>query len=258
MAAANLPSSAALLAICLVLFHAAQRRDTAERRESGGAASAGSGDAPLEKGGAWALVFSDRYFVLIGVLVIVANFVNSNGEFLLRQAKRQAGHLTASALVVNADRDRVLLTLHPKVGRWLQLGGHCEAGDRTLRDAAGREAREESGIAAVDVSPAPIAVDRHAVPCAGGMSEHLDVQYLAVVPNEAREAIELAVEEDPAIEGAAARKILAEAEDIDDRKRHRAVRLHGGDHDAAGEVFAAIGRQQFELAVEIFAHKRQG
>ena len=63
------------------------------------------------------------------------------------------GHLTASALVVNADRDRVLLTLHPKVGRWLQLGGHCEAGDRTLRDAAGREAREESGIAASATSP---------------------------------------------------------------------------------------------------------
>ena len=70
----------------------------------------------------------------------------------------------------------------------------CEASDRGLRDAAGREAREESGIREVEVSPVPIAVDRHAVRCSGGMSEHLDVQYLVVVPNDARE--EISVESD--------------------------------------------------------------
>ena len=55
----------------------------------------------------------------------------------------RAGHLTASSLVLNASRTHVLLTLHPKVGRWLQLGGHCEPADRSLRDAAVREAVEE-------------------------------------------------------------------------------------------------------------------
>jgi 8-oxo-dGTP pyrophosphatase MutT (NUDIX family) len=95
------------------------------------------------------------------------------------------GHLTASALVMNASRDRVLLTLHPKVGRWLQLGGHCEVSDDSLHAAALREAVEEGGIADVWVSMTPIRLDRHPVPCAGAMSEHLDVQFLAIVDDNA-------------------------------------------------------------------------
>jgi 8-oxo-dGTP pyrophosphatase MutT (NUDIX family) len=99
------------------------------------------------------------------------------------------GHLTASALVMDEHRERVLLTLHPKVGRWLQLGGHCEPDDASLREAARREAIEESGIHEVLISTTPIRLDRHPVPCAGAMSEHLDVQYLATVRADAREVI---------------------------------------------------------------------
>ena len=99
------------------------------------------------------------------------------------------GHLTASALVVDESRRNVLLTLHPKVGRWLQLGGHCEPGDAGLREAARREVREESGVTEVRISAHPMRLDRHPVPCGGRLSEHLDVQYLALVPADAREAI---------------------------------------------------------------------
>ena len=95
------------------------------------------------------------------------------------------GHLTASALVMNASRSRVLLTLHPKVGRWLQLGGHCEAQDLSLRAAAVRETVEESGIAEAEVSAMPIHLDRHTVRCSGDQSVHYDVQYLAVVADDA-------------------------------------------------------------------------
>jgi 8-oxo-dGTP pyrophosphatase MutT (NUDIX family) len=96
------------------------------------------------------------------------------------------GHVTASALVMDEDRSRVLLTLHPKVGRWLQLGGHCEVGDASFRDAVRREAVEESGIDDVTVSATPLRLDRHPVPCGGQMSEHLDVEYLALVPKNAQ------------------------------------------------------------------------
>jgi hypothetical protein len=34
------------------------------------------------------------------------------------------GHVTASALVLDHIGTRALLTLHPRFGRWLQLGGH--------------------------------------------------------------------------------------------------------------------------------------
>lgn len=94
------------------------------------------------------------------------------------------GHITASALVITPDRSQVLLTLHPKVGLWLQMGGHLEQGDATLRDAAAREAREESGIEGLVLGAQPVRLDRHRVTCHGG-SDHLDVQYVAVAPEDA-------------------------------------------------------------------------
>ncbi|MCG6499100.1 NUDIX hydrolase [Kitasatospora sp. A2-31] len=99
-------------------------------------------------------------------------------------------HITASAAVVDPATGRVLLTLHPKVGRWLQMGGHCEPGDRDLASAALREATEESGIPdlgllTVDGLPVPAKLDRHQVRCTGKdqpENTHLDVQYIAVAP----------------------------------------------------------------------------
>ena len=94
-----------------------------------------------------------------------------------------AGHLTASALVVDATGQHVLLTLHPRVGRWVQLGGHCEPGDATLRDAALREATEESGIVGLSISAEPLHVDVHPVTCSLGVpTRHLDVRYLVHAP----------------------------------------------------------------------------
>ncbi|PAZ17649.1 NUDIX hydrolase [Streptomyces sp. SA15] len=96
------------------------------------------------------------------------------------------GHITASALVIDAERGRVLLTLHRKLRMWLQMGGHCEPGDDTLSAAALREGTEESGIAGLSLLPGgPVRLDRHHTPCAW----HLDVQYAALAPAGAVEAI---------------------------------------------------------------------
>lgn len=110
-------------------------------------------------------------------------FLDVHPDAMVRACR--VGHLTSSALLMDEARTRVLLTLHPKVGRWLQLGGHNEPGDGTVREAARREAIEESGIADVTVSRLPLRLDRHPVPCGGGPSEHLDVQFLALVPADA-------------------------------------------------------------------------
>jgi ADP-ribose pyrophosphatase YjhB (NUDIX family) len=96
------------------------------------------------------------------------------------------GHVTASALVIDPSRERVLLTLHKKMRMWLQMGGHCEPVDETLARAALREGTEESGIAGLTLLPGgPVRLDRHPTPCAW----HLDVQYAAVAPEGAVEAI---------------------------------------------------------------------
>lgn len=93
------------------------------------------------------------------------------------------GHLTASALVLSADRRSTLLTLHPRVGRWLQLGGHLEPVDATLAEAALREATEESGIDALMIDPNPIRLDVHPIVCSGGSpTRHFDVQFRAFAP----------------------------------------------------------------------------
>lgn len=93
------------------------------------------------------------------------------------------GHLTASALLLDAAGEHTLLTLHPRVGRWVQLGGHCEPDDATLRDAALREATEESGIPGLSIEPVPLHVDVHPVTCSLGVpTRHLDVRYLVHAP----------------------------------------------------------------------------
>jgi len=94
-------------------------------------------------------------------------------------------HLTASALVVSADHRQVLLTLHARLGRWLQTGGHCEDDD-TLASAALREATEESGIPGLSIDPVPVLLSRHEVPCGPVRpASHLDVQHLCIAPSDA-------------------------------------------------------------------------
>jgi 8-oxo-dGTP pyrophosphatase MutT (NUDIX family) len=98
------------------------------------------------------------------------------------------GHVTASALILDSTSTRVLLCLHGKFHRWVQVGGHCEPGDRTLADAALREATEESGIAGLRLDPVPIDLDVHPVSCHGG-SVHYDVRFVAFAPPGAVERV---------------------------------------------------------------------
>lgn len=97
-------------------------------------------------------------------------------------------HFTASCLVVDPAGERVLLTLHPKVGRWLQFGGHLEADDTSVAAAALREAVEESGLPATSlrVRPQLVQLDRHALGSKfTRCTEHLDLRWIAVVADAA-------------------------------------------------------------------------
>lgn len=108
-------------------------------------------------------------------------FLDAAERACLRESA--AGHLTASTIVFDATLTHVLLTLHPRVGKWIQLGGHCEESDPTLADAAAREADEESGISGLRLTSAPVHLHTHPITCSLGVpTRHLDVRYAAVAP----------------------------------------------------------------------------
>ncbi|MFE7800023.1 NUDIX hydrolase [Nocardia sp. NPDC057440] len=93
------------------------------------------------------------------------------------------GHITASAVVFSHDEREVLLTLHPRVGRWIQLGGHCEEVDATVPAAALREATEESGLTDLWMDPELYGAQAHPITCSLGVpTRHLDLLFRIVAP----------------------------------------------------------------------------
>ncbi|MGW3468630.1 NUDIX hydrolase [Saccharopolyspora sp. NPDC000995] len=101
----------------------------------------------------------------------------------------EPGHVTASAVLFDAEGENVLLTLHPRVGMWLQLGGHCEPEDMSLAGAALREATEESGVGGLVVDPEPVHLDVHPITCSlGKPTRHFDVRFIVRAPEGAEPA----------------------------------------------------------------------
>ena len=111
----------------------------------------------------------------------VLAFMDARDDACLRECV--PGHITASALVLDDSGGQVLLTLHPRLGRWVQLGGHCEDDDGDIVAAALREATEESGVDGLRIEPDLAAIHVHALTCSLGVpTRHLDLQFVAHAP----------------------------------------------------------------------------
>ncbi len=113
-------------------------------------------------------------------------FLRSTPDCFERSNKE--GHFTGSAWLVNPAGDKALLTLHRKLKRWMQTGGHAD-GDTNLLGVALREATEESGIGGIcPVSEEIFDIDIHEIPGRPAAKEtahlHYDVRYLLRAPHE--------------------------------------------------------------------------
>jgi 8-oxo-dGTP pyrophosphatase MutT (NUDIX family) len=105
--------------------------------------------------------------------------LDEDGPGLLTRAATPS-HLTASGIVLTPDGQRTCLVLHPRVGAWVQPGGHLEAADGTVADAVAREVFEETGLQG-EVDPLPVVLSRHYAPCRPGEVDwHLDLECLMV------------------------------------------------------------------------------
>ena len=95
------------------------------------------------------------------------------------------GHLTGSALVVDADANRTLVLFHTKLQIWVQPGGHAD-GDANLFGVALREAVEETGIEGLRIWPTALDLDIHRVdPPEEDAHLHYDVRFLVIAPHDA-------------------------------------------------------------------------
>ncbi len=82
------------------------------------------------------------------------------------------GHVTGSAWLLDKNREKVLLTHHRKLNKWVQLGGHAD-GESDVARVALAEAREESGIERIELISADIFdLDIHLIPARADEPSH--------------------------------------------------------------------------------------
>lgn len=116
---------------------------------------------------------------------LAAQLAEDAGDVFGRANMR--GHITTSAIVLDASLTQVLLIHHKTLDRWLQPGGHYEA-PGSLWDSALREVAEETGLRGLRAHPAlqglPLDIDSHAIPANPRRQEgahwHHDYAYLAL------------------------------------------------------------------------------
>ena len=129
--------------------------------------------------------FAQKHPEQRGIADTMLQFICSTPDCFERS--HAAGHITGSAWLVSPDGEKVLLTLHHKLQRWMQPGGHADGDSNPLRVAL-REAEEESGIIGISaISEEIFDIDIHLIPARPSSGEtehyHYDIRYLLKAPH---------------------------------------------------------------------------
>lgn len=88
--------AAGVLCACIVLTLVVHRREVGRIRARAQGSPA-PGERPLAKGGGFKLLFSSRYLTLLALFVMILNFVNTNGQYILDRVFSRAAQEAAAA-----------------------------------------------------------------------------------------------------------------------------------------------------------------
>jgi AAA family ATP:ADP antiporter len=109
-----------ILAICVVLVQIVSRRVQQHKTPEQTAASS----QPLGKEGGFQLIFSDRYLMLIAVLTVLLNVVNTSGEYLFgRYVVDTANTMYGTGSEAAAQRERFIGTTYSQLFGAVNLCG---------------------------------------------------------------------------------------------------------------------------------------
>lgn len=134
-------------------------------------------------------------------LSLILSFLKSNPDAFSRE--NPVAHMTASAWVVNPNKDRVLMAYHNLYDSWAWLGGHAD-GEENLLEVALREVREESGVHNVRpvteeiFSVEVLTVDGH-VKRGSYVSSHLHLNVTYLLEADDRENLHSKADENSAV-----------------------------------------------------------
>lgn len=114
----------------------------------------------------------------------------------LTSRKHMRGHLTASAIVLNAAQTHTLFIHHKASDFWMQPGGHYED-EASLWETAQREVAEETGISRIrlhpwhETHPHPFDIHTHSIAARPDKQEgdhfHHDFLYLVIADTDKTE-----------------------------------------------------------------------
>jgi ATP:ADP antiporter, AAA family len=126
--------SAGIFGLCMILYNLVNGRvrSAPDQTSKEGGADA---DAPLARGGGFGLVFRTRYLLLIALMILVTNVVNTTGEYILSNAAKTHAEEVVPQLDAEQMRRADASALAATGGAGDLEAAKVEARDRALRGA---------------------------------------------------------------------------------------------------------------------------
>jgi AAA family ATP:ADP antiporter len=110
-----------VLGLTVVLTNVVHRREIGRRAVRTAAAAAG-GDKPLGREGGFQLVMKTRYLLYIALLVLLANVVNTTGEFILgKKVSQTAGEVVAAGAAGGLTEGQFIGGFYARYFLWVNI-----------------------------------------------------------------------------------------------------------------------------------------